>query len=297
MARVLLLDDNPDWRQDTVQILEDAGHVARAIARRDELLAALAEGWDVLLLDQRLRGDAGPDDGLDEIASATVLGTRVIVVTGFGTVDAATRAFAAGAWDYLEKRALVYPLLLRKVAQIAETQRAWGMSAMDAAAREAELRRALDRTATAPTAKGRGDALERFTALLASSIPGFVIRGNPRTSDEEFDLAVRNASSDPSWAKFGRTVLFECKNRRDPTDPTDFDRFHQKMSRRYGQCDLGFLVSLSGFTEGVRSHADAERKGSRLVVLVDRVDLAALLESADRDEQWKRLVDRSLSGS
>jgi len=117
-ARILLVDDDLVFRESTAELLRQDGYdlvTAADGATAGELLAR--GGVDLVLLDLRM-------PGLDGIALTEVLRRRgervpVLMISGFGTVDAAVRALHQGADDFLTKP--VEPALLsERVARLLE---------------------------------------------------------------------------------------------------------------------------------------------------------------------------------
>jgi DNA-binding NtrC family response regulator len=99
-ARVLLVDDDDDFRRIMSSELTRRGYAVAAVASGAAAVAQAAEA-DVILLDLRL-----PDfDGIEvlkRLRSADV-SAGVIMLTGHGTIDTAIQAVRLGAYDYLEK--------------------------------------------------------------------------------------------------------------------------------------------------------------------------------------------------
>jgi len=103
MARVLIVDDETNIRTMMRITLEHQGHTVLTAADGNEGLDKFGDGTeiDLVLLDQRMPGLEG----------ITVLkqmlyqrpGSRIIMITAFGTVDLAVEAMKAGAADFLRK--------------------------------------------------------------------------------------------------------------------------------------------------------------------------------------------------
>ncbi len=127
-ARVLLVEDDPDARDNLRDILELDGHVIDEAATVAE--ASDREDWSVyslVLLDRRLPDGTGVDllPELKRLAPAA----DVIILTGLSDVEGAIQALRQGAVDYLLKP--INPDELRtRVARLIERRRA-----------DAELRR------------------------------------------------------------------------------------------------------------------------------------------------------------
>ena len=112
------MDDEPGLRQSLRLILSDEGHaVSDAADGAAALERALAEPFDVVLCDVRM----ARMDGLEFLRRyrAEGGGALVIVMSAYGTEDAAIAAMKEGAYDYIAKpfRADEVVLTLRKAAE------------------------------------------------------------------------------------------------------------------------------------------------------------------------------------
>jgi len=101
-AKVLVVDDEPDMADSIRDMLERYGHqvVVETKSTRAVQLA-VAEQPDLVLTDLRM-----PDlDGLELLdrLRASNMNMPVIVITGYASTDAASRAKAHGATDFLTK--------------------------------------------------------------------------------------------------------------------------------------------------------------------------------------------------
>ena len=127
----------------------------------------------------------------------------------------------------------------------------------------------------------KGLALERLMATLFNSIPGFEVKNNIRTSTEEIDLWVTNASQDGPFIKEKLLILVECKNWSRKVGKDEFVLFRQKMINRGHRCSLGFLVSWNGFASTVYDEQLRGSQGEHLVGLLDRTIIETSVESGD----------------
>ncbi|MCC6644185.1 MAG: response regulator [Polyangiaceae bacterium] len=101
-ARVLVVDDNRDMARGIAMLLEDAGLGARVAHSAKAALDLLEEQpFDLLLSDVRMPAMSGAAL-LDEV-HARWPATKVVLITAYGTIDAAVAAMRAGASDYLTK--------------------------------------------------------------------------------------------------------------------------------------------------------------------------------------------------
>jgi ActR/RegA family two-component response regulator len=287
--KILMVDDKPDVLASYADILGSHGFdVHRALSREEALVALRSEGpWDVVLLDERLRGDGGPALATSLLAEIAALSpeARTIVITGFATPQLVRSAIAAGAWDYLEKDAnylhLLLPLRVRHAVDAARERRLRKIAPTD-------LERELRSTWAAATAPGldahkKGRLLEETLSLLFRAIPGLnEVTVNRRGAAEEFDVVVTNDSADRVLAKEGSFILVECKNWSSPVDPDVVTVFRTKLRDRFGRVQLGILVGVSGFTKGVDIRSARQSNDSALVLFLDATDLTAWIDSPDR---------------
>lgn len=103
-ARILVVDDEPVILDILRDILEFEGHSVEAVGDGLTALGRLAEqSFDVLLTDMKM-----PKlDGLELIRRARSDGVgeklKIVLMTGFGTVETAVEAMKRGAFDYILK--------------------------------------------------------------------------------------------------------------------------------------------------------------------------------------------------
>ena len=107
---ILLVEDHAESRASLAYVLEKRGEVVLQAANgRAALSAARRDNLHAMILDLKL-----PDmDGLSVLDAvlAETPGLPVVVVTGFGTIDAAVEAMKRGASDFLTKPIQVENLL------------------------------------------------------------------------------------------------------------------------------------------------------------------------------------------
>jgi two-component system response regulator HydG len=120
-APILIVDDEPNMRRTTGMILRQAGYATQEAADGAAAIQRLdSESFSIVLTDLRM-----PNRGGLEVLRASVNQspeTQVIVMTGFGTVEAAVEAVREGACDFLYKPFEAHELLLR-VAMALEKRR------------------------------------------------------------------------------------------------------------------------------------------------------------------------------
>jgi DNA-binding NtrC family response regulator len=101
-ARLLLVDDDHAFRVFTSALLRQDGHEVVVAADGKEAIGALREQrFDLMLLDLRLPGT----DGLRIVEALRLWGEGIpiLMISGFGTVEAAVEALHLGADDFLTK--------------------------------------------------------------------------------------------------------------------------------------------------------------------------------------------------
>jgi CheY-like chemotaxis protein len=299
-GKILIVDDDPLFRETYEDVLGKEGYEVEAAtdgaAALDKLDAG--RGFDVVLLDMKLRSPAGPDDGIDLLPEMQRRApfTKVIVVTGFAERQPIKDAFAAGAYDFMAKQGPQFQaLLLAKVRNALELTRERRLAALGSSALEAEIRDVYARVGTEKDGHRKGALLEELMVLLFKSIPGFGgVSARRRSEVEEIDLVIPNESPDPVWQKEGSYLLGECKNWSSRVGRPEFDAFRGKLQRRFGRCRLGFFVATGGFTEpflDVQASYSTDPNGI-VVVPIDPHDLAAIVQASDRNAELRRLHER-----
>jgi DNA-binding response OmpR family regulator len=101
-ARILLVDDDRAFRLSTSELLRQDGYEVESVANGTEAVDAMKAGhFDIMLLDLRMPGIDGT--GLVTALREWGDGIPILMISGFGTVDAAVHALHAGADDFLTK--------------------------------------------------------------------------------------------------------------------------------------------------------------------------------------------------
>jgi CheY-like chemotaxis protein len=295
--RVLLVDDDELYLETYLDLLAEEGYLLDTATSRDEALQLLEEkqGWAAVLLDQKLKGQDGPDQGIDIIEEVTVLApsAKIMIVTGYASKTSIEAAFEKGVYDFIEKTDRFRPLLLAKVRNAVEAVRDQYLATLDSAGKEAELRDLWKTTKVEKDPQRKGRLLEDLLVMLFRSLPGFSgVKARRRNHAEEFDVLVRNESADPFWANESQYFLVECKHWKDPVGRDEIDVFRLKMKRRHDRCRLGFFVALGGFSQPFRELARTEN-GDALVILIDRKKLEVLMASEDRHATLKQFHEQA----
>jgi len=292
--RILIVDDQESFRDTYVEILSREGYDAIAVAHEEEAEDRLRNGeWDVVLVDQKLLGAGGPNDGLDLLARAADLapGVKAIMVTAYASDEAVTAAFERGAYDYLEKGARFKALLLAKVRNAVEATSRLRL----ARAGEQEIGRLWDAVRNEADPHRKGALLEALTVLLFRSIPGFEHISLRRRNDiEEIDVWIRNQSGDPFWQKESAYLLVECKHWTRPVDREVADVLRGKMRRKFGRCRLGVLMAPGGVTEPLREALHHAGDSDDVVLLLEGEALDRFVRTADRELLLKDAHERAV---
>ncbi|MFO0563697.1 MAG: response regulator [Polyangiales bacterium] len=246
----------------------------------------------LIVIDQKLHGPSGPDEGLDLIAEAIAKnpGAKVIIATAYAEERSLKRAFAQGVYDYLKKDELFVPLLRAKARNVMELwrERARALHARDE--RERELREAWSEAQRERDNNKKGKLLETALLLLFRSIDGFETAWANRQNDlEEIDVFVQNNSTDPLWSKEGAYILVECKHWSKPVGTPEIDLFWQKIERRFGRSALGFFIAMGGFASTVKIEQLTHRRDRSLVIMLTRDDVERLVAASDRNAELKKL--------
>lgn len=295
---VLIVDDEIDIIDTYREVLAEDGVVCESARTAEEASAALAKpGVAVVVLDQRLRGRDDGNSGLDllRVARSKAPHAKVIVVTGYADADAARRAFADGAWDYLQKGAAVTEILRVKVRNAMEVWSERTLAALSREAREKELADTWHRVRTEADRHRKGALLETLLKLLFRSIPGFENATTNRQNElEEIDVVVQNNSADPLWQKEGSYLLVECKHWSEAVGVDQLVVFQDKVERRFGRASLGFFVAMGGYTATAKAHEWSRRTEKSLVVLLTADDIDSLVKAADRNARLKELHLRAI---
>lgn len=295
-GKILIVDDERPFIDTYLALLGEQGYVVDAATDAATARTKLeAGGYSVVVLDQKLEGSVGPDSGLDLLTEISVLApaVKVIVATAYASREAIDRAFAAGAYDYLEKNPKTFETQLRiKVRNAAELyrERVLAQVSSDPEALHRRLAELWDQARTEVDRQRKGRLLEDLVSLLFRSIPGFqVIRTRHANRLQEIDVVVANESDDQVWSKEGAIVVVECKNQKERSDAPDLLVFEGKMRRFRKRCTLGFFVAPAGFTRGFAGQLSATCTERLLVVPIDGEGLQALIAAEDRNAALKQL--------
>lgn len=298
LGRILFVDDDPDWTSLYKAQLEKLGFAVDVAAGAAAARKLLGEGaWDVVLLDQKLSGSAGPDEGLELVpeVAARLPRAKTILMSAYAAPKAIERAFSLGVYDYIEKSSNFRVFLEVKLRNALRAARAEHLMTLTPSETDARLRRTWEDAKIEVDPNRKGKLLEDLMVLLFKSVPGFRQAEPRRRNDvEEIDILIPNESDDPFWKKESQYILAECKHWTKPVGAPELRHLLHKMERRFGRCDLGFFIAMNGFTGTFKDALLAERKDKRLVVLITGDDLDGLVTAGDRNEALKSLHRRAI---
>jgi CheY-like chemotaxis protein/DNA-binding HxlR family transcriptional regulator len=120
--RILVVDDDPLFREELTTLLSDEGHTTSAAPSVHKALELLeGESVDVVFTDLKMPRQSGLEL-LGEIRRRWP-GIFTVMVTGFATVPTAVEAMKEGAFDYIAKP--FRAAQLQQVVQLIEEQRAF----------------------------------------------------------------------------------------------------------------------------------------------------------------------------
>jgi len=297
-GRILIVDDDPVFQDTYREFLVGEGYEVEGVYTAADARARFRDtGFGLIILDQKLRGPGGPDEGVDLAAEAARLApaAKVIVATAYADRNAIQRAFSLGVYDYLRKDEYFEEFLRVKVRNAMEVWRERALALLDHAAREKSIVQTWADARNEAHPQKKGQLLEQLMQLLFRSIPGFGhARVNRQNDLEEIDVLVRNESTDPFWSKEGAYLLAECKNWNKPVGTPELKLFRQKIEDRYGRAALGFFIALGGYAETVRVEEWTRRSGQSLVVLLTADDVDTLVTSTDRNATLKTFHERAV---
>lgn len=111
MAKILIVDDDRDMRDNLAAVLDQAGFAFVCAENGEAALSRLEQdSFDLVLLDSIMPGLKGID--ILPLIKRGPAQTRVIMLTAFSSVDGAVEAMRKGADDYLTKPFKINDLLV-----------------------------------------------------------------------------------------------------------------------------------------------------------------------------------------
>lgn len=288
--RMLLVDDLPKWREELQQLFEGRTDISitEAISSEDAIEKIKSDNYDLILLDMKMPSGT---EGLDVLQVVKQLRPRtaVIMMSAYGDIPTAVKAIKLGAFDFVPKESDFDDVIRFKVDEFIRRSHL-------IADRELLIQAKYSDALRADSAYNKGKALEELLAALLASIDGFIEIGrNINTETEEIDIAFRNARRDPLWQRESEIILVECKNwDKQRVGKNEFVLFKEKMMNRHQRCRLGFLICTDTFAETIDKESLRSSQSEIVIVPIDGEGLKQLVESSDRSQLLRRLIDETL---
>lgn len=301
-GQILIVDDDAAFVELYRELLEADGHrvlVASTAEAATKTLETRGDEVDVVLIDQKLQGPGGPDVGLALLSRVRQLTpfAKSIIVTGYSSPEAITRAFAEGVYDYLVKNGAFEALLKAKVRNAVEITAERRLASLNKNTRDRVLREtwAASKTETNPNRKGA--LLEELIKLLFRVTPGFEgVTTRLRNVSEEIDISIRNETTAGVWSKEGPYVLGECKNWSGKAGAPEYAIFREKLTNKFNRARAGFFFSVGGFTKPFEEKIIQDRKGDVLIITVDADGIQRWIDSPDRLAHLSELHQQATLG-
>jgi DNA-binding NtrC family response regulator len=197
-ARVLIVDDDRAMAEMIADSLRTRGYDAGWQTDAETTLQAVRQhSYDLVITDLRLQGESGLQ--LCERIVASRPGVPVVLMTAFGTMDAAIAAIRAGAYDFINK-----PIDLQQLNLIVE--RAIRERRLQQEVRE--LRETVARIRPATELIGDSAAMMKVQQNIEQIAPSdatVLITGESGTGKELVARAIHKASG-----RTGRMVAVNC---------------------------------------------------------------------------------------
>ncbi|WP_243544528.1 sigma-54-dependent transcriptional regulator [Pseudodesulfovibrio tunisiensis] len=186
-ANILILDDEKNYLLILESLLEDEGYNVTALADPEMGMAYLEESEvDVVLTDMKMPRMTGQD--VLERVKKNYPHIPVLIMTAFGSIEAAVEAMRIGAFDYITKPFANEEMLLSlsKAVQYAETQQ-----------ENVRLKREMRERYGKGSIIARGKGMEQVLDMVDRAAPSrstVLILGESGTGKELIARAIHNSS-------------------------------------------------------------------------------------------------------
>ena len=158
---ILTIDDEENIRNGLADNFELEGYEVKQAANGAEGLELIAQGGiDLVITDLRMDGISGSE--VVQKVTTEYPGIPIIVLTGHGSIDDATAALKAGAFDFLTK-----PLDLDHLNKIVKN----ALQGKILAEQNRELKQKLLKTESADEMIGKSDSLNKVRQMISKAAP------------------------------------------------------------------------------------------------------------------------------
>lgn len=158
---ILTIDDEENIRNGLADNFELEGYEVKQASNGAEGLDLIAQGGiDLVITDLRMDGISGSE--VVQRVTTEFPGIPIIVLTGHGSIDDATAALKAGAFDFLTK-----PLDLDHLNKIVKN----ALQGKILAEQNRELKQKLLKTESADEMIGKSDSLNRVRQMISKAAP------------------------------------------------------------------------------------------------------------------------------
>ena len=184
---ILTIDDEENIRNGLADNFELEGYDVKQAANGADGLSLIAEGGiDLVITDLRMDGISGSE--VVQKVTTDYPGIPIIVLTGHGSIDDATAALKAGAFDFLTK-----PLDLDHLNKIVKN----ALQGKILAEQNRELKEKLLKSESPDEMIGKSDSLSRVRQMISKAAPtraSVLITGESGVGKELVARAVHNGS-------------------------------------------------------------------------------------------------------
>lgn len=184
MARILIIDDDADFRSTLAETVSALGHTALESDGRGDVLAELpALRVDLVLLDYLMAGRTGIDVLRELRTRYPAFAAPVVMLTAYAAADNTIEAMRLGAFDHLEK-----PLKREQVRAVID-------EALRRGARPATKKPTGPTTDTLVGRSAPMREIQKMIGLAAASDANVLIRGETGTGKELVARTLHAASA------------------------------------------------------------------------------------------------------
>jgi Holliday junction resolvase-like predicted endonuclease len=296
MAEMVVLDDNGDFVEAVVARLIEQGIPATGYksveafgrdARSGKLRDAALMFFDMNLGPRRGGGILTASDVIP-VAKTYAPAAKILIFTYQGiSLEDCIHCVRLGALGLIPKSHSLDELLLaaQVYPYIGDSERAT----------EAVIQELWERLQRARE-RDKGQLFEMLVANLLSTVEGLSFIGNNWNKPSgEIDLIFENNVDIRFWTELKSFhIIVECKNRKDPSETSDFSTFVQKV-RSKGGCRVGIMASWVKVSRGFRILQQTSSDGEAIFIL-DRDDLAELIpmKKVDRTRRLTELFSKQM---